>query len=113
MHVRNFHENIEPIRDIVKYIPDNVLNPKCSNVEWMSTPYANIVIRLTGGSLLYHHVDIIFRGNGVLKFYFYKLPTIAHIAIEYQCFGETEADIERSKHGIMNILRDNGKFELE
>lgn len=109
----DFRENIEPIKDLVKYMPENILNPKYLNVTWSTTPYGNIVIRLTGGSLLYHHVDIIFRGNGVLKIYFYKLPTVAHVAIEYQCFGETEADIGRSKHGIMNILRNDGKFELE
>lgn len=113
MSTSDFHENIRPIQDLVKYVPDIVINPKYSNVTWMSTPYANIVIQLTGGSPLYHHVNIIFRGNGVLKFYFYKLPTVAHVSIEYQCFGETEADIGRSKHGILNILRNDGKFELE
>lgn len=113
MPTRDFYENIKPIRDLIKYIPDAVINPKHSNVTWTSTPYANIVIQLTGGSSLYHHVNIIFRGNGILKFYFYKLPTIAHVNIEYQCFDNTESDIERSKHDIMNILRNNGKFELE
>ena len=106
-----YHENIKPIQDLIKFCPDVLLNPKHSNVTWTNTPYGNFVLQLTGGSTLYHHVNIIFKGDGRIKFYFFKPSTVCNLSSEYNCTNEVEAATVKS--AILNILKKTGKFDLE
>ena len=109
-----FIENMKPIKDLIQYTPRKLLGNDKSTyaLSWYFTQYANIAIKITGGSDIYHHANIIFKGDGHVKIYFYT--DTEHTADPYI------ANVHFSKHRneeevqdeIINILIKYGGFKV-
>ena len=110
-----FIENMKPITDLIKYIPTKLFENNYINytLSWYATPYGSFAIKVMGGSNIYHHANIIFKGDGHLKVYFYA--DAKHTADPYiaNVHFSKHRDAEEVQAEIINILTKHGGFKVE
>lgn len=108
-----FRNNVKALADLIKFMPHEILYSTKNTLSWYITPYDHIAIRVTGGSELYHHANIIFKGDGHLKIYFYT-EADSEIADPYiaNLHFSKHREIEDVQNQILNILIGHGGFKI-
>lgn len=108
-----FRNNVKSLADLIKFMPSEILYSRTNTLSWYVSPYDHIAIRITGGSKTYHHANIIFKGDGHLKIYFYTEadseisdPYIANLHFS------KHREISDVQNQILGILIKHGGFEI-
>lgn len=109
-----FRNNVKALSDLIKFMPHEILHSKTNTLSWYVSPYDHIVIRITGGSKTYHHANIIFKGDGHLKIYFYA-EIDSEIADPYitNLHFSNRREISDVQNQILGILVKHGGFEID
>lgn len=108
-----FRNNVKALADLIKFMPHEILYSETNILSWYVTPYDHIAIRVSGGSEIYHHANIIFKGDGHLKIYFY-------VEVDSETADPYIANLHFSKHReisevqneILHILTKRGGFKV-
>lgn len=108
-----FNINMKPITDLILYTPRKLLSENNNySLSWYITPYGTIALKITGGSKTYHHANIIFKGDGHMKVYFYTDDE--HSADPYiaSIHFSKHRDAEEVQAEIINVLTKYGSFNV-
>lgn len=108
-----FKNNTKALADLIKFMPLEILYSELNRLSWYVSPYDHIAIRVEGGSEIYHHANIIFKGDGHLKIYFYT-EADSEIADPYiaSLHFSKNRDIENVRNEILNIMVKHGGFKI-
>lgn len=113
-NIPEFISNIKPITDLIMYAPHKLFNNDNANyaLSWYVSPYGSIAIKISGGSDIYHHANIIFKGDRHLKIYFYA--DAEHSADPYiaNVHFAKHHNAEEIQTEIVNILVKYGGFKV-